>query len=95
MTLYKKLKSGGGLIALGSGDQSGIFKTGFKFILGRTIYTVTKAFKEDNTEMRELRTDENDIEIVTVATLLRDAQARDFTVMENKDQEQDEPSKEE
>jgi len=68
---------------ISSQEQKNMFVPGFKYILGQTIYRVTKAFKEDNTEMRHLVNDEGVIEVVTVETIIKDSREHDFYVIDD------------
>lgn len=74
MTLHKTMKSEAIIVT----GQANIFPVGFKFVLGSTIYEVTKKMKSDNTEMRELIDSKGNVEVVTVDTLLKDASQIDF-----------------
>jgi hypothetical protein len=78
MAFYKKLKSDSDaqVVIMGGGDQSKLFPIGFKYMLDETIYTVKKCFNSDNTEWRQLTTDEGDKEDVTVDTMIRDFQSQ-------------------
>ena len=68
---------------ISSQDQKNMFPVNFKYMIGQTIYKVIGVFQQDNTEMRRLVNDEGDVEIVTVATILKDSREHNFQIIDD------------
>lgn len=60
-----------------------IFPVGFSYIMGSSIYTVVESFTEDNTEMRKIKNSEGDMEIMTIASMIKDAEDPSFVKINN------------
>jgi len=69
--------------------EGNLFPVGFKYRIAGSIYKIVDAFRQDNTEMRELKKDDGTVEIVMVSTLKKDVKDISFTILEdpNKDKE--------
>jgi len=80
MAMKKIMSSKEGPVVLSENKNS--FPPGYRFILGSMTCTIRKRLYEDNTEMRELVDTRGDVQIVTLATLMKDAQEPDFTEIE-------------
>ena len=73
MAMEKNFNSNDVVIISDPIEDRNMYPEGYRYMLGETIYTVIKAFRADNTEMRRLLTSQGDVEEVTVATIKRDA----------------------
>tara|TARA_Y100000310_G_C20700031_1_gene828891 strand:- start:1181 stop:1477 length:297 start_codon:yes stop_codon:yes gene_type:complete len=93
MAMEKRLQSNEVVII---GGKSDAYQPGYRYLLGDTIYTVVKAFRADNTEMRMLKTSKGDVQTVTLATIKKDAREYDFNELkpEKMEEEKEENKKE-
>ncbi len=71
MTLKKQFKLGRPVV-IGGGGQNKMFLPGYRWVIGDVTYTVIKAFVSDNTEMRQVKTSNGDIEDLTIRTIMND-----------------------
>lgn len=73
MSLFKKTTSKEPfVIASNNKNDTEKYPPGYKYELAGTIYTIKRAFVENNTEMREIEDDRGDLSIVSIATIDRD-----------------------
>jgi len=99
MTMKKNLSSER-MVIVSSNDQSEMFPVGYKYLLEGIIYTITKTYKEDNTEMRKVVSDSGNVEILTVDSLIKDTKEHNFKLIQTskpeiKKEEEKETKKEE
>ena len=66
-----------------SSDQRELFPVGMKYFISGSIYEVVDAFRQDNTEMREVKQDNGTVEIVMVSTLIKDSKDPTFKVIKD------------
>jgi len=80
--VMKKNLSSERMVIVSSNDQSEMFPVGYKYLLGSAIYTITKTYKEDNTEMRKIVSDSGGAEILTVDSLIKDTKEHNFKLIQ-------------
>ena len=81
MVMKKQLNSKD-VVIIGSDDPD-IFKPGFKYVMGGTIYTVVESYESDNTQMRQIVTGSGEKEILTLESLRKDMLEKDFKSIED------------
>jgi len=80
MTMKKNMNSERMRIVSDAGHEEA-FPVNFRYVLGNEIYTIKDSYRSDNTEMRTVVSDRGDQTIMTVASLVKDAQDATFKLL--------------
>jgi len=83
MVMKKTVASRDVVIVSNVGDENA-FPVNYRYIMGDIMYTVVRAFRTDNTEMRRLVTQAGDVQELTVASMFKDKLEHDFKELEPK-----------
>ena len=76
----KKKNVSENVVIIGSREGK-LFPVGFKYSIAGSIYEIVDAFRQDNTEMRELRKDDGTVEIAMISTLKKDVKDPSFNII--------------
>jgi len=84
MVMKKIVSSENAVVIVSDAEDKGAFPVNYRYIMGDMMYTVIKAFRSDNTEMRTLVTAAGDVEELTVASMRKDAADPSFKKLDPK-----------
>ena len=83
--MKKIVSSDNAVVIVSDANQEKMFPVNYRYMLGDMMYTVVRAFKADNTQMRRLVTASGEVQELTVASMLKDKDAPDFRKLDPKE----------